>query len=328
MVGRFALCEGMAMRIHFALEDLARVQMRESSGPILESVFALQALNRPGDRVFHEWRRRTLAALDGRTAAVEGVLRRYRPVPDLLWLGNREFQRQQLSSSPVDEAERRAVSRVVFEFCRVAVMPYWSSLRVFLQADREERGREVMMRGMDGLLSRLHPRMIWDPPVLTIPGAEERDVHLDGRGLTLRMSLFLRDVPAALIEDAGGKGNHSLVVSVSSSAAISAVLQAASGREEERLGALIGHTRTAALQIMLESCTTGELSDRLGISLAGASKHAKILRKAGLVTTARNGNSGLHTLTTLGMALLQTRPEVFELPSPVAGSGTLTADRS
>lgn len=297
------------MRIHFTLEDLARVHMGESAGPVLESVFALQALSRSDERVFHEWRRHAVAALGGRMTEVTDLLRRYRPVPDLLWLGHRELQRPPVSALAADEAVRRAVSGVVFEFCRVAVLPYWNSLRGFLQAEREERGRDVIMWGLDGLLRSLHPKMSWDPPVLTIPGGEERDVHLNGRGLTLKRSLFLRGVPCVLVDDAGADGAHTLVVSVPSTPAISAVLQAPCGNEEQALQALIGHTRAAALQVMVGSCTTGELSDRLGISLAGASKHAKILRKAGLVTTARNGNSGLHTLTTLGMALLQSRPE-------------------
>ena len=51
----------------------------------------------------------------------------------------------------------------------------------------------------------------------------------------------------------------------------------------------------------------GERVVRLGISLAGASKHAKVLRKAGLVTTSRHRNTALHTLTPLGFALLENR---------------------
>ena len=78
-------------------------------------------------------------------------------------------------------------------------------------------------------------------------------------------------------------------------------------QEGRALGALIGHTRAAALRVLADSCTTGELSERLGISLAGASKHATVLRKAGLITTERNRNTALHTLTSLGVALLRNR---------------------
>jgi len=50
--------------------------------------------------------------------------------------------------------------------------------------------------------------------------------------------------------------------------------------------------------------TTTEPAHRLGTSLASISRHAGVLRNAGLVTTRPRGTAVVHTLTRLGAALL------------------------
>jgi DNA-binding MarR family transcriptional regulator len=51
-------------------------------------------------------------------------------------------------------------------------------------------------------------------------------------------------------------------------------------------------------------CTTSALARRLGISNAGASQHASVLRRSGLITTVRDGSSVVHDLTPLGRSLV------------------------
>lgn len=289
------------MRVHLELEDLTRLYVVENSSPVLEGIFALQMLGGPINPIFRDWRRHAESAMGCRMADVTDLLRRHRPVPELLWLASREV-RSPVDRSFADEKTRQRTASIVFNFCRLAMLPYWSSLRRYLQRERDARGQHVIQGGVDSLLRALHPQVGWEPPVLTIPDGQNRDVYLRGRGLSLKMSLFMRSIPCVLLDpDADG---IQLVVSVPITDEIASVLRTPSEVNDGALGALVGHTRAAALQLMADGCTTGELSDRLGISLAGASKHAKILRKAGLIVTARNGNSGLHTLTSLGSALL------------------------
>jgi DNA-binding transcriptional ArsR family regulator len=71
------------------------------------------------------------------------------------------------------------------------------------------------------------------------------------------------------------------------------------------LAALVGRNRAAVLRATAHGCTTTELADRVGISLASASQHASVLRDAGLITTRRQGSAVLHVLTPLGAELLQ-----------------------
>jgi len=70
------------------------------------------------------------------------------------------------------------------------------------------------------------------------------------------------------------------------------------------LDALIGRTRAAVLHCVEDGCSTTELACRCGVSIASASQHASVLRDAGLLLTQRRGGSVLHSLTSLGAAVL------------------------
>ena len=81
--------------------------------------------------------------------------------------------------------------------------------------------------------------------------------------------------------------------------------------DHEALRALLGSTRAAALETTSTAVTTSELAWRLQISAATASHHASVLRKAGPITTRRHGSAVLHTITPLGVALLNGTQSAF-----------------
>ncbi|MFB9905660.1 ArsR/SmtB family transcription factor [Allokutzneria oryzae] len=280
--------------------------MVSTLGPVVESVFALDALRGRGNAQFGEWRkqvRRRLGGVDrGVADAVERLLAERRPVAELLFHAGHAP-----GAGTAADADGRRVAATVFEFCRVAVLPYWSGIFSLLQTEREARGRIAIGNGVEGMLDTLNLRMQWNPPVLEVPDRTDRELHLDGRGLVLSPSLFLTGAEHVVIDNADPGGPPTLVFAVPHTPAALAELWGAAEPNDQALAALVGHTRAAALQALTESCTTGVLSQRLGISLAGASKHATVLRQAGLITTARNRNTVLHTLTPLGIALLRSR---------------------
>lgn len=76
------------------------------------------------------------------------------------------------------------------------------------------------------------------------------------------------------------------------------------------LVALLGPTRAAVLEAVAAGCTTTELARRVGVSLASASRHACVLRDAGLISTRRLGGSVLHSLRPLGAEVLATAAQV------------------
>ncbi|MCP3804325.1 winged helix-turn-helix domain-containing protein [Allokutzneria sp. A3M-2-11 16] len=293
------------MRVRFTLNDLAKMRMVSTLGPVVEGVFALDLLRGRGNSQFGEWRkqvRRRLAASGAAGENVERLLAERRPLSELLFHAGHA---PDSTGAGADESGR--VTAAVYEFCRVAVLPYWSGVSALLQAEREARGRIAIGSGVEGMLDTLNLRMCVGEAVLEVPDRSGRELRLDGRGLVLSPSLFLAGGEHVVIESAEPGGPPTLVFAMPSTASTLAELWGTAEPNEQALAALVGHTRAAALQALIESCTTGTLSQRLGISLAGASKHATVLRQAGLITTARNRNTVLHTLTPLGLALLRSR---------------------
>ncbi|MGW0772021.1 ArsR/SmtB family transcription factor [Streptomyces sp. NPDC002676] len=73
----------------------------------------------------------------------------------------------------------------------------------------------------------------------------------------------------------------------------------------QALQSLLGTTRAAALVAVVRTpaLTTGQLAATLGVSPAAASRHASVLRDAGLVATTRNGQTVHHHPTRLGLEL-------------------------
>lgn len=291
------------LKIHMTVDDLARLRIVPGVGPVLEGVFALQVFAvGGGSAAFQGWRKDVRAALGPRVVDVEHLLRRVSPVPELLWLARRDAVG--VPPGGLTAATRRQVAPLVMDFCRTAVGSCWPAVGAHLQDHRELRSRAVLAGGLDALLGSLHPSVSWQPPVLRIQHRLDAEIRLDGRGLVLMPSLFLTD-QVCLMTSQGDHQELTLAFPVPLGAGTAAVLQLPVEAQEAGLQALVGCTRAAALQIIAETCTTGELAERLGGSLAGASQHAKVLRNAGLITTARNRNTSLHALTSLGTAILQ-----------------------
>lgn len=297
------------LRIHFTVEDLSRVRMTASLGAVAESVFALDLFSHNSGAVFNKWRRQVRKRLDQRFDTIERIARA-QSMPDLLWLLERP--RAAESRTWLTDRDRQQIAAEVFVFCQAAVIPHWERIGEHLEAVRDARGRIAIANGVERMLSTLHPRILWNPPVLEVPDERDHDIHLGGRGLVLTPSLFLLGRPCVVVDAERETGLPALVFATPVNVTVATLLlDDAAPREKapkgQALGALIGHTRAAALRVLAESCTTGELSARLGISLAGASKHATVLRRAGLITTERNRNTALHSLTSLGVALLRSR---------------------
>jgi DNA-binding MarR family transcriptional regulator len=271
--------------------------MKANLGPIVESVFALDLFVRNNNVAFTAWRKQVRRRLGQRVHIVERLAPTSRPLSDLLWL------LEQPTDADVQPRGREMAA--LFEFCKAAVMPYWNRTRGQLELEREARGRIAITKGVEHLLDTLHPRLHWKPPVLEVPDERSGDLYLDGRGLLLSPSSFLVNTPSVVLDADHRTVPPTLVFSVPPTAAAIATLCSASEANDHALSALVGHTRAAALQTLADSCTTSELAQRLNISSAGASQHATILREAGLITTCRNRNTVLHTLTPLGVALLQ-----------------------
>lgn len=194
-----------------------------------------------------------------------------------------------------------------------AVAPHLDLIKASVDADRAHRARHLLDGGVEGMLRGLRPLMDWQPPVLLVRYDVDQDLHLRGRGLRLVPSYFCHGSPVAVADPDLTPvllypiaAEHRWAHATTPKAGPSGSGQSGSGqpRSGQPLRTLLGATRADVLAAIERGGSTTELARVLRISPASASRHAAVLRDAGLVTTHRHGPAVLHTLTPLGTRLL------------------------
>ncbi|GAA2214852.1 winged helix-turn-helix domain-containing protein [Nonomuraea monospora] len=226
------LLGGRMHRIHFTAGDLARVRVAPTLGPMAETLFSLYALRgRAEEAVFGAWRRRVRGRLGPRFAVLGGIVPARLPSFDLALLagpgGDLEESAETFLAKPAQAvraeldfyaghhgrvpaalaglvdtlAARREVLSTLKAYHHAAVGSHWTRIRGHLDAERAQRGAVLLDRGVDGLLSSLHPSVRWSPPTLYVDAGEQfdDDFVLDGRGLLLVASFFHR-MPGVMYE--------------------------------------------------------------------------------------------------------------------------------
>ncbi|MFB6894104.1 ArsR/SmtB family transcription factor [Kitasatospora sp. NPDC056327] len=330
----------MMLRIHFTAEDLARVVLAPPGAPRPgETVLSLQLLRRTDQPLrFDHWRRQVLRRRGPELDLLDALVPPGGWVPELLaphrepcepcepdgagavaagparriaaGLAGLDRHRRAGTRPPGwvrrladgDRDALDAVTRALAVYHARALAPYERGIRALLEADWAARTRTLATGGVDALLSGLHPAVRWRPPVLEVRSAAERDVHLGGRGLTLVPLFFCGPAPRALI---GPVGRPAIAYPVPYDP-LRPDPFAPRRPDDGGLAAALGRTRAAVLREVAAGpgATTGSLARTLGVSLATASEHAAVLRRAGLLTSHRHRSTVLHTVTPLGTDLL------------------------
>lgn len=77
-----------------------------------------------------------------------------------------------------------------------------------------------------------------------------------------------------------------------------------SPHSEAGVGRLIGESRLAVLKAAAEPRTTTELAEACFMSTPSASRHAAVLRDAGLLMSSRRGQAVVHVISQLGTLLV------------------------
>ncbi|MFI6049290.1 ArsR/SmtB family transcription factor [Streptomyces violascens] len=299
-------------RIHFTAADIAKTRLRTTAGPLVETAFAYGLLGRGVVPAYARWRKQVAKRLpawpqlgSGGVGADPEVLLRL-----IEHNGSEGYADGDLAGPDALVAQLSAYREAagLSEVWQAAIAPYWDHIEAYLEVECEARGRVVMAGGVGLLLATLHPRVKWRSQVLEIPGGPDEDVYLDRRGLVLTPSVFLNHRPAQLTGKRTENGELVLAFAAPPDVQRAASLWDEPDDSAQSLGALVGQTRAAALRVLRATCTTSQLADRLGISAAGASQHTTVLRQTGLITTRRIRNTVLHTVTPLGLALLDGLP--------------------
>ena len=324
------------LRIHFTDADLVRTRVAATADPLWEITNSLHRLQTRSGRWAHaRWFRATRARLHatGLARAVRTMLLPLFPraayFPDFLtppeagagldagleailatpaFRVRREVGRLVRTSPSAPWMAQLAGADLRGELVRTlrayhdtAIAPFHDGIQARIDAEVALRARLMLHDGIEAVLAGLGPNLRWQRPVLHASYPEDRDLHLDGRGLLLLPSYFNWGNPVAF-GDAMLKPvlTYSLHHEPQRSALPDQLREA-----RAPITTLLGHTRAAVLSAAATAATTSELARATGVSASSVSQHTTALRDAGLILSHRHGKSVLHTLTPLGAALLR-----------------------
>ncbi|WP_433171332.1 ArsR/SmtB family transcription factor [Actinoallomurus sp. CA-150999] len=175
----------------------------------------------------------------------------------------------------------------------------WPDLRRQLRDDLAFRTQTMMTAGPGGVFATLHPSVTWqDQALLFAPPTDPIRGDTRGRGFVLMPCAFGRDSVHPVLD----RSQPILIYSArvqppDTGSAVS-----------DSLTALIGAGRARALRALATGGSTSDLALRLSVSAPTASAHAATLRRAGLISTRREGHFVRHELTLLGDSLLAANP--------------------
>jgi DNA-binding transcriptional ArsR family regulator len=293
------------LRFHFTTDDLVRTSVAPTADPLWEVMLAgCRLRDRVHSPVFHGWMNAARNRLDRRDPTPR-LLHVLAPVSELLTppesADGLEAGLEALRAMPPH--------RLAAVLERLRPLPAWvDSLlggphgpAVLADALRHLHAvlvepHDLVDAGVHGLLAGLRPHARWDGSALEVYTRQDLDLHLRGRGLRLVPSYFgcrpgtLTDPELAPV----------LVYPISDA-------DRWTGAAPSGLDELLGPTRSAVLECARTGTGTTELARRVGTSPASVSRHTGVLRGAGLLRTTRHGTRTVHSLTTLGEALVAGR---------------------
>ncbi len=319
------------MRIELTLQDLTRVRLAPEADPLAELVSSLQILQRrdAGSALFDRWRHRVRLGLGESASVLLWLCRPYAPVPPFLVpardesgleaglavIGRTEplCLKSALRDVPVnhelpawaagladgDTTGLPKLVQLMEDYFELALAPGWEPARAQVDADRGMRAQLFLDDGVDAVLTSLRPMVRWSSPVLEVGDGIVGSCASGGAGLVVAPTYFA--VCPVIVPPSGEAPVRLLYPSVRQVAAGRDLLRSS----DTALSDLLGPTRAAALAVLAAGCSTSELATRLGVTPSAVSKHATVLQRAGLITTERDRNAVLHSLTPLGSALLE-----------------------
>ncbi|WP_275295879.1 winged helix-turn-helix domain-containing protein [Amycolatopsis sp. La24] len=297
----------MALRIHFTDDDFGRTRRRTGPDPLWELVLSLTALQsrRPagGLRVWSARARKQLRR--------EGLLPQPRPAPAL------EFRNRAVKALPAGgdatvrrtgvlrPAERRreigpvagdGVVRVEKTRLRAdlqtffvhGVAPSWvgevaDGARTLLTSYSLARQTPAVHSERSGAA------IPWEGPEFFGGPPTDRSVYFGG---LLVIPAYFR-----IVEPDPATGPEPPVV-------LARPVITAGDAVQDPLPDLLGPTRARALHALAVPRSTAELAGEIGVTPVAASKHAGVLRRAGLVESQQDGKTVRHAATATGLALL------------------------
>lgn len=324
-------------RIHFTAEDLARTRVATTIGVAAETFDSVRLLrDRDASPAFRRWQLSVRGRLGGQAGPVAALLPMRGPLLDAMSLmgdtasideavdnfmaAPRALLRLELENIDFhpshrswarnlmdNDREARLQVTAALRACHsVTVAPFWSRVRSHLSEVRAAYVGTMADGGVEQLFTtHCGPFARWRPPVLEVVHPHDADIHLSGRGLVIAPTVFSTPQIELLYSALDPAQAPTLAVPTLSGTSLNTSLWEGIGESTaQSLDDLLGRTRAAVLRAAVGGCGTTELARRVNISPATASHHATVLRNAHLITTRHEGKAVLHTVTSLGIALL------------------------
>jgi DNA-binding transcriptional ArsR family regulator len=308
------------LRLRFTAEDLLRVRLAARPAPLLELGMAVATLRRD-DPIFRGWTRRTrlpraalpLLELIPPTATgplfVDPVSEGLEDGLEMVLSTRPDYARSELARTCRPTRLTRGLAgrdpgawRTLEDAIRAAhgaiIDRDEAAIRASFDADLVWRRMLLAERGAGEALAGIHPGGRWAGTTLEFDVPHDGEHAAGGRGVTLLPSAFWTGRPMV-----GTHPDGSMLLVYPALTPVPLV----DAEPGDALSALVGRTRAAILEFLVEQRTTSELARKLGISTASASAHAKTLRAAGLVASRRAGKAVVHVVTPLGTRLLAGR---------------------
>ncbi|MEN5076071.1 DUF5937 family protein [Isoptericola cucumis] len=200
---------------------------------------------------------------------------------------------------PLPRVRRRLLDALT-AYWDACFAPYWPRMRAVLQADVVHRGAVISARGAGAMFADLSPRVSFADGVVSVRlGSSTTDLRrpTTGEGLTLVPTLFTGGASAPISAEEppmimyGVRGTGTL-------------WQAERHVAGAALVAVLGRARAGLLTALEHPASSTELARRLDVTTSAVNQHLRVLRDAGLLTSARAGRSVLYLRSEVGDALV------------------------
>ncbi|MER6353077.1 winged helix-turn-helix domain-containing protein [Streptomyces sp. NPDC001634] len=330
--------EWRMLRVHFTAEDLLRVSFAPEPAPLMELGLAISVLRRQDTpAVLRRWQQRAREAFPGEARPLLELVPPTAKGPLFLDPLSRGLEAglDTVLSTPAERVRAELDSRIP-EWLRMTpwlrrladrdreawgeleralrsaygglLAASWASVRTAFDAEHAWRSRVLAQYGIRTALAGLGPGGRWEGTTLVFDEPDDVRlpdirVTLSGHGVVLLPSTVWTGRPLAAVRD-GAPG-----ILIYRTAPLPLLGDRPANGRGDALGALLGRTRAAVLELLTRQRTTSDLARELGVSKSSASEHTKALREARLITTHRDGKAVWHTCTPLGLDLLITQAE-------------------
>lgn len=195
---------------------------------------------------------------------------------------------------------RQRILDALTAYWEACFVPHWPRMRAVLQADVVHRGAVVSQHGVGQMFGGLSDRVSYEAGIVTVrltSHAMQQRAATTGVGLTLVPTLFTKgascpisaDEPPTIMYGARGIGT---------------LWQVSPREAPHALAGILGVVRAGLLAALAEPASSTELARRAGVSPSAVNQHLRVLRAAGLLTSARSGRSVLYLRSELGEQLV------------------------